>query len=419
MSKHIELLRLAVIGSVDDGKSTLIGRMFLDSDSIKDDQLEELRKSSESRGDATTNLALFTDGLKAEREQGITIDVAYRYFSTPERKFIVADCPGHFQYNRNMFTGCTNVDVAVVIIDARNGITEQTKRHTFLASLLNVKHFILCLNKMDLVDYSEEVYRGIRDEFLEFVSRFSLSNLDIIPVSALQGDNIVNKTTQMPWYQGPALLNRLENLYIGTSHNYVEARFPVQRVIRPLSEEFHDFRGYAGQISGGVFKPGDDVTILPSGFTTKIKNIASYDEERIEEAFPTMSVVMTLEDEFDISRGDMIVKANNQPKVTQDVEAMLCWFSQQPLNLKKKYLIRHTTRFNRCIVKNIDYKVDIRDLHKSEDKTLSLNDIGRITLRTSQPLICDEYNKNKETGSFVLIDEQTNDTVAGGMILQC
>lgn len=415
----MDLLRFTTAGSVDDGKSTLIGRLLYDSKAIFEDQLEAVEKSSKSRGDENVNLALLTDGLRSEREQGITIDVAYRYFATPKRKFIIADTPGHIQYTRNMVTGASTANLAIVLVDARKGVIEQTSRHAFIANLLRIQHVIVCVNKMDLVDWDESVFNKIVADFKKFASRLdNIIDVEFIPASALLGDNIVDKSTNMPWYNGPTLLYHLETVYIGADANHIDARLPVQWVIRPHSDKWHDFRGFAGRIAGGVFKPGDDVTVLPSGFKSKVKAIHTMGEE-LEEAYSPMSVAVTLEDEIDISRGDMIVKANNQPEPRQDVEAMICWFSSdKKLAGRGKYILRHTTKEVKAIVKEVRYKVNINTLHKIEDDLVfGLNDIGRISLRTSAPLIADSYTKNRITGSFVLIDEQTNATVAAGMII--
>jgi sulfate adenylyltransferase subunit 1 len=349
---NIDLLRFSVIGSVDDGKSTLIGRLMYDSKSIFEDQLQAIEESSKKRGDGTVNLALLTDGLRAEREQGITIDVAYRYFATPKRKFIIADCPGHIQYTRNMVTGTSNVNLATVLVDARHGVVEQTKRHTFIANLMQVKHLVLCVNKMDLVDYSEERFDEIKAEYTEFISKLDIPDVHVIPISVLDGDNIVDKSTKMPWYEGATYLYTLENVHLGADHNYVDSRFPIQRVIRPQSKEHHDFRGFAGRVEGGVFKPGDEVILLPSGFSTKIKTIETLDNPNVEEAYHPMSVVMTFEDEMDLSRGDMIIKDRNRPEVTQDIELMVCWFNDKKLIPRGKYMIKHTTKDMRCMIKN-------------------------------------------------------------------
>jgi sulfate adenylyltransferase subunit 1 len=414
----MDLLRFTTAGSVDDGKSTLIGRLLYDSKNTFEDQMEAVEASSKQRGDENVNLALLTDGLKAEREQGITIDVAYRYFATPKRKFNIADTPGHIQYTRNMVTGASTANLAIILIDARKGVIEQSCRHSFIASLLRIQHIVVAVNKMDLVDYSEEVYEKIVEDYKEFASRLgNVVDITFIPISALNGDNVVDMSENMPWYKGSSLLYHLETVYVGNQENHVQARFPVQWVIRPQSDEWHDFRGYAGRVAGGVFKPGDEVTIQPSGFTTKIKAIHA-DCKELDEAFSPLSVAITLEDEIDISRGDMIVKANNPPKVNQDINAMICWFSDRPLNPRGKYIVRHTTREVKALIKEVNYKVNINTLHKVEDDLeFKLNDIGRITLRTSAPLIYDSYSKNRTTGSFVMIDPQTNETVAAGMIV--
>jgi sulfate adenylyltransferase subunit 1 len=415
----MDLLRFTTAGSVDDGKSTLIGRLLYDSKAIFEDQMEAMETSSKARGDENVNLALLTDGLRAEREQGITIDVAYRYFATPKRKFIIADTPGHIQYTRNMVTGASTANLAIVLIDARKGVIEQTCRHSFIANLLRIQHVVVCVNKMDLVDWDEGVFNKIVDDFKSFASRLdNIVDVTFIPASALIGDNIVDKSKNMPWFQGPTLLYHLETVYIGADENHVEARFPVQWVIRPHSDEYHDFRGFAGRVAGGVFKAGDDVTVLPSGFTTKIKAIESMDGP-LQEVFAPMSATITLEDEIDMSRGDMLVKANNQPVPTQDVDAMVCWFSSdKPLTGRGKYILRHTTKEVKAIVTEVCYKININTLRKIEDDlTLNLNDIGRIKVRTSAPLIADSYKSNRITGSFVLIDELTNATVAAGMII--
>ena len=415
----MDLLRFTTAGSVDDGKSTLIGRLLYDSKAIFEDQLEAMETSSKARGDENVNLALLTDGLRAEREQGITIDVAYRYFATPKRKFIIADTPGHIQYTRNMVTGASTANLAIVLIDARKGVIEQTCRHSFIANLLRIQRVVVCVNKMDLVDWDEGVFNKIVDDFKSFASRLdNIVDVTFIPASALIGDNIVDKSKNMPWYQGPTLLYHLETVYIGADENHVEARFPVQWVIRPHSDEYHDFRGFAGRVAGGVFKAGDDVTVLPSGFTTKIKAIESMDGPQ-QEVFAPMSATITLEDEIDMSRGDMLVKANNQPVPTQDIDAMVCWFSSdKPLAGRGKYILRHTTKEVKAIVTEVCYKININTLHKIEDDlTLNLNDIGRIKVHTSAPLIADSYKSNRTTGSFVLIDELTNATVAAGMII--
>jgi sulfate adenylyltransferase subunit 1 len=414
----MDLLRFTTAGSVDDGKSTLIGRLLYDSKSIFEDQWDAVEQSSKQRGDENVNLALLTDGLRAEREQGITIDVAYRYFATPKRKFIVADTPGHIQYTRNMVTGASTANLAIILIDARNGVIEQTCRHSFIASLLQIQHIIVCVNKMDLVDWSEDRFNEIVAGYKEFASRLEVPHIDFIPVSALLGDNVVERSANMDWYQGSPLLYTLETMYIGNEHNHVDARFPVQWVIRPHSDEWHDFRGYAGRVAGGVFKPGDEVTVMPSGFQSRIKGIHDIHGD-VPEAFAPMSVTVTLEDEIDISRGDMIVKQNNPPQSSQQVEAMICWFSSEAnLQERGRYTLRHTTNDVKCLVKELKYKMDINTLHKlKDDREVRLNDIARVSLQTSAPLHYDHYRRNRATGSFILIDEQTNNTVAAGMIV--
>lgn len=413
-----ELLRFTTAGSVDDGKSTLIGRLLYDSKSIFEDQYEALRVVSERRGEVGVNLALLTDGLRAEREQGITIDVAYRYFSTPKRKFIIADTPGHLQYTRNMVTGASTANVALILVDARQGIVEQTRRHAIIASLLQIPHVVFCINKMDLVEFSQDRYREIREELERFTGKLDVSDISYIPISALQGDNVVNRSDNMPWYEGATLMYYLENVHIASDYNLIDARFPVQYVIRPNTDEFHDYRGYAGRIAGGIFRKGDEVLLLPSGFATKIARIDSFDGE-LEEAFPPMSVTLLLEDNYDLSRGDMIVREHNQPEVKQDIELMICWFDhQRPLQLRGKYLIRHTTNEARCLVTDIRYKMDINTLSRDlENKTIAMNDIARISLRTTRPLLMDPYRRNRQTGSVIIIDEASNNTVAAGMLL--
>ncbi len=413
----MELLRFTTAGSVDDGKSTLIGRLLYDSKSIFEDQYEAVVQASEGRGEEHVNLALLTDGLRAEREQGITIDVAYRYFATPKRKFIIADTPGHIQYTRNMVTGASTANLAVILIDARKGVIEQTKRHAFIASLLQIPHMVVCINKMDLVDYDQEVYDKIREDFRQFSYKLDCKDIRFIPISALHGDNVVEESKNMSWYNGSTLLYLLETIHIGSDENMVDCRFPVQHVIRPQSDKYHDFRGYAGRVAGGIFKKGDEVMVLPSGFTSKVKSIETMSGE-INEAFPPMSVAIRLEDDIDISRGDMIVRENNSPNVDQDIDVMVCWMNEKPINLNGKYAIRHTTKEARCIVKEIIYKVDVNTLHRIEDdKTVGLNEIARIKIRTTQPFFFDSYRKNRTTGSLILIDEGTNATVASGMII--
>ena len=414
----MDLLRLTTAGSVDDGKSTLIGRLLYDCKSIFEDQWEAIEQSSKQRGDENVNLALLTDGLRAEREQGITIDVAYRYFATPKRKFIIADTPGHIQYTRNMVTGASTANLAIILIDARHGVIEQTCRHSFIASLLQIQHIIVCVNKMDLVDWSEDRFNEIVGQYKEFASRLEVPHIDFIPISALLGDNVVERSANMDWYQGSPLLYTLETMYIGNEHNHVDARFPVQWVIRPHSDEWHDFRGYAGRVAGGVFKPGDEVTVMPSGFQSRVKGIHDIHGD-VPEAFAPMSVTVTLEDEIDISRGDMIVKQNNPPQSSQQIEAMICWFSSEAnLEERGRYTLRHTTNDVKCLVKELKYKMDINTLHKlKEDREVRLNDIARVSLQTSAPLHFDRYRRNRATGSFILIDEPTNNTVAAGMFV--
>lgn len=413
----MELLRFTTAGSVDDGKSTLIGRLLYDSKSIFEDQLDQVKQTSERRGAAEVDLALLTDGLKDEREQGITIDVAYRYFATPRRKFIIADTPGHIQYTRNMVTGASTANAALILIDARNGVIEQTCRHSIIASLLQIPHIIVCINKMDLVDYSEETFNKIKADFEDFSSKLDVKDVRFIPISALDGDNVVNRSKNMPWFEGSTLLYTLENLHIGSDHNHIDCRFPVQTVIRPQTDEHHDYRGYAGRIAGGIFKPGDEVTVLPSGFTSKVKSIDTF-EGPVEEAFAPMSVTITLEDDIDISRGDMLVRTNNQPEPKQDIEVMLCWLNHKGPQPRAKYTIRHTTADAKAMIKDIRYKLDINSLHRNEeDKNITANDICRAQLRTTRPLLVDSYRKNRNTGSIILVDEGTNETVAAGMII--
>ena len=416
---NMDLLRFTTAGSVDDGKSTLIGRLLYDSKAIFEDQLKAVEASSKKRGDVNVNLALLTDGLRSEREQGITIDVAYRYFATPKRKFIIADTPGHIQYTRNMVTGASTANLAILLVDARKGVVEQTCRHAFIANLLRIQHIVVCVNKMDLVEWSQDTYNSIIDNFKKFASRLNnIVEITFIPASALLGDNIVDKSANMPWYQGPTLLYHLETVYIGADENLIDARLPVQWVIRPHSDKWHDFRGFAGRIAGGVFKPGDTVKVLPSGFESTIQAIHTMDGE-LSEAFAPMSVTLTLQDQIDISRGDMIVKPNNSPSPKQNIEAMICWFSSnKKLAGRGKFILRHTEKEVTAIVSEVKYKVNINTLHKIEDDLIfSLNDIGRISLRTSAPLMADSYKRNRTSGSFVLIDEQTNETVAAGMMI--
>ena len=413
----MDLLRLATAGSVDDGKSTLIGRLLYDSKSIFEDQMESIEATSESRGDEHVNLALLTDGLRAEREQGITIDVAHRYFTTPKRKFIIADTPGHIQYTRNMVTGASTADLTIILIDARKGIIEQSRRHSFIASLLRIPHVVLAVNKMDLVDYDQDVYEKIRKDYVEFAKRLDIPDLTFIPISALHGDNVVDRSANMDWYKGGTLLHHLEEIHIASDRNMVDVRFPVQYVVRPQSTEHHDFRGYAGSVAGGVLKPGDEVSVLPSGFSTRIKSIIGPRGE-MDEAFAPTAVTVVLEDELDVSRGDMICRVNNQPTATQDIEAMICWMSEaSQLTPGTKLAIKHTTKWARAMVKDFRYRLDINTLNRDPDATaLSLNEIGRVRLRITQPLFADTYRRNRTTGSFILVDETTNVTVGAGMI---
>ena len=415
----MDLLRFTTAGSVDDGKSTLIGRLLYDSKAIFEDQLDAVEKSSKSRGDDHVNLALLTDGLRSEREQGITIDVAYRYFATPRRKFIIADTPGHIQYTRNMVTGASTANLAIILVDSRKGVIEQTCRHAFIASLLKIQNVVVCVNKMDLVDWDEGVYNDIVEQFKKFASRLdNIVNITFIPASALLGDNIVEESKNMPWYQGPTLLYHLETVYNSSDFNHIDARLSVQWVIRPHSNEYHDFRGFAGRVAGGVFKPGDTIKVLPSGFESKIKSLHTMNDH-LDEAYAPMSITMTLEDEIDISRGDMIVKPNNVPEVSQDIEAMICWFSStKSLQGRGKFVLRHTTNEVQALINEVRYKVNINTLHKIEDDLeLKLNEIGRVSIRTSAPVFTDSYSKNRITGSFILIDPLTNETVAAGMII--
>ncbi len=417
VDSSIEILRFTTAGSVDDGKSTLIGRLLYDSKSIFQDQYEAIEEVSKRRGEEEVNFALLTDGLKAEREQGITIDVAYRYFSTPQRKFIIADTPGHIQYTRNMVTGASTANVALVLVDARQGVLEQTRRHAIIASLLQIPHLVICINKMDLVDYSEEVYKSIQNDFENFAGKLDVHDVSFIPISALRGDNVVDRSDKMPWFQGATLLYYLENVHIASDYNFIDCRFPVQYVIRPYSDEYHDYRGYAGRVAGGIYKKGDEVMLLPSGFTTRIKKIETYNGE-LEEAFPPMSVTMHIEDDFDISRGDMIVRVNNVPRQEQDIDLMICWFHEKPLQERGKYILRHTTKEARCIIREVRYRMDVNTLHRDVDSRLiNMNDIARISIRSTLPLFVDAYNKNRITGSVILIDEGTNETVAAGMVI--
>jgi sulfate adenylyltransferase subunit 1 len=412
----MELLRFTTAGSVDDGKSTLIGRLLYDSKSIFEDQVEQIEQTSKKKGLEHVDLSLFTDGLKDEREQGITIDVAYRYFATPKRKFIIADTPGHVQYTRNMVTGASTANLALILVDARNGVIEQTKRHTFIASLLQIPHVFVCINKMDLVDYSQESYDKVVKEYTDFAAKLNVKDVRFIPISALHGDNVVNRGEKMNWYEGGTLLHNLETVHISSDHNLRDCRFPVQTVIRPHSDEYHDFRGYAGRVAGGVFKKGDSVVALPSGLESKISGIHTLTGE-LEEAFPPQSVTITLEDDIDISRGDILVRSENRPEGQQDLDVMLCWLNANPPRPRAKYVIKHTTAEARAMITEIQYKMDINSLHRlEEDKDIKMNDIARVKVRSTKPLFADDYNVNRVTGSIILVDESTNETVAAGMV---
>lgn len=415
---NIELLRFTTAGSVDDGKSTLIGRLLYDSKSIFEDQMEALERSRDITGEGQINLANLTDGLRAEREQGITIDVAYRYFATPRRKFIIADTPGHVQYTRNMVTGASNANLAVILIDARHGVIEQTRRHAFLASLLRIPHVVVCVNKMDLVDYKQEVYDEIHETFTEFATHLQIRDLTFIPISALQGDNVVIRSEKMPWYQGPILLAYLEEVHIANDRNLHDARFSVQYVIRPQDDNYHDFRGYAGQLAGGAFKRGDEIVALPSGLKSRVKEIYTYDGSR-DTAFTPMSVTLLLEDDIDISRGDLFAHPDNLPYVSQDLDAMICWMDEQPMQLGKKYFIKHTTKTARCMIKALEFRVHIETLERESDaEALALNEIGRVSILSTVPLTYDAYSRNRQTGGIIIVDEATNRTVAAGLICE-
>jgi bifunctional enzyme CysN/CysC len=419
----MDILRFATAGSVDDGKSTLIGRLLYDSKSIFEDQLEAVERTSRDRGEETTNLALLTDGLRAEREQGITIDVAYRYFATPRRKFIIADTPGHIQYTRNMVTGASTADLAIVLVDARNGLTEQSRRHAFLTTLLRVPHLVLAVNKMDLVGYDQSVFESICADFSSFATKLDIGDLTFIPISALHGDNVVERSASMPWYDGPSLLHHLEHVHIASDRNLIDVRFPVQYVIRPHAStdaELHDYRGYAGQVAGGVLKPGDEVVHLPSGFSTQIQRIVGPGGAEVDEAFSPMSVTLLLNDDVDISRGDMICRPHNRPEAAQDIEAMVCWMSsERALGPRSRLIVKHTTRTVKGIVTDLHYRIDVNTLHRDESATaLGLNEIGRVRLRLTQPVFADPYKRNRTTGGLILIDEATNATVGAAMITQ-
>ncbi|MBL4561212.1 MAG: sulfate adenylyltransferase subunit CysN [Labilibaculum sp.] len=414
----MELLRFTTAGSVDDGKSTLIGRLLYDSKAIFEDQMEAIEISSKKRGDEEVDLALLTDGLRAEREQGITIDVAYRYFATPKRKFIIADTPGHIQYTRNMVTGASTANAALILVDARNGVIEQTLRHSYIANLLQIPHIIVCINKMDLVDYSQETYDKIKADYQKMVvDKLNIKDVRFIPISAKLGDNVVDASTNMDWYSGSPLLDLLENIKIVDDRNHGDARLPVQYVIRPQSDKYHDYRGYAGRVASGVFRPGDKVKVLPSGIETSIKSIDSFDGEQ-EVAFTPQSVTVSLSDDIDLSRGDMIVDANNVPNVGREFKAMLCWMNERAMMPRGKYTIKHTTNETRCMIGDIHFKVNIDTLNEdTDDKLVGLNDIACVSFKAAKPLFFDSYKKNRLTGSFILIDEGTNETVAAGMIL--
>jgi bifunctional enzyme CysN/CysC len=412
-----ELVRFATAGSVDDGKSTLIGRLLYDTKSIFEDQLEHVERTSRQRGDSYTDLALLTDGLRAEREQGITIDVAYRYFHTPRRKFIIADTPGHEQYTRNMVTGASTADLALILVDARKGVLEQSRRHAFIASLLRIPHLLVCVNKMDLVDFDGAVFERICADFSAWAAKLEVHDLTFIPICALHGDNVVERSSKTPWYEGPPLLYYLEHVHIASDRNLVDARFPVQWIVRPMSPEHHDYRGYAGEVASGVFRAGDEVVVLPSGIETRIAAVDTHDGPR-EEAFPPQSVTLRLEDDVDVSRGDMICRPHNRPRETRELEAMVCWMSERPLQPSARYRIKHTTRTALAKADSLRYRIDVNTLHRDEQADrLELNEIGRLALRLSSPLFVDEYRRNRATGSFILIDESTNDTVGAGMVL--
>ena len=413
---NMDMLRFATAGSVDDGKSTLIGRLLLDSKSIFEDQMEAVETTSRGKGYDYTDLALLTDGLRSEREQGITIDVAYRYFATPNRKFIIADTPGHVQYTRNMVTGASTADLGLVLVDARQGLTEQSRRHAVILSLLRVPHLVLAVNKMDLVDYSQEVYEKIHTEFRQFATKLNVPDLEVIPISALAGDNVVNRSENMDWYSGPTLMHHLEHVHVASDRDLVDVRFPVQYVVRPKSDEHHDYRAYGGQVAGGILKPGDEVVVLPSGMTSTIEGIDLFDQE-IAEAFPPMSVTVRLADDVDVSRGDMIARVKNAPQPSQDIDAMVCWMATKPLQPRQKLAIKHTSNNARALIRDIQYRLDVNTLHRDQEtKELGLNEIGRVQLRTTKPLLCDAYSQNRTTGSFILIDEATGVTVGAGMI---
>lgn len=410
------LLRFTTAGSVDDGKSTLIGRLLFDSKSIFEDQLDAINDASKQKGLEGVDLSLLTDGLRAEREQGITIDVAYRYFATPKRKFIIADTPGHIQYTRNMVTGASTADLAIILIDARHGLLEQTHRHSFIASLLGLRHLVVCVNKMDLVNYDEGRYRDIVNQYKSFSSRLDITDITFIPISALHGDNVVDRSENMTWYGGSTLLHCLENIHVGADRNLQDCRFPVQYVIRPQTDEHRDFRGYAGRIASGIFKPGDKVVALPSEIKSTIKDIY-LGEKKLEKAFPPLSVTMTLTDDIDLSRGDMLVRENNQPEKTNVLDARICWLGDKPLNTSSRFLLRHLTHEVQAKITDVLYRIDINTLHRDEkNKTVGVNDIARISIKTASPVLIDSYRKNRITGAFILVDPSTHATVAAGVV---
>jgi bifunctional enzyme CysN/CysC len=412
-----DLLRFATAGSVDDGKSTLIGRLLYDSKQVLADQLEHVEQTSRRMGHDFLDLSLLTDGLRAEREQGITIDVAYRYFATTQRRFIIADTPGHEQYTRNMVTGASTADLAIVLIDARKGVVAQSKRHAFISSLLAIPHVVVCVNKMDLVDFDEEVFDAIVEDFDRFAARLEMSDVTFIPISALLGDNVVERSQAMPWYQGPPLLYHLEHVHIASDRNLIDVRFPVQWVIRPQSTTVSDYRAYAGQVAGGVIRPGDDVVVLPSGQRSKVAGIDTFDGP-VEEAFPPMSVALRLADDLDVGRGSTIVRTHNQPTVSSSFETLLCWMSEHPLDARRRYLVKHTTRTAMVGTVDVRYRIDVDTLHRDESATtLELNDLGRVRVELSSPLVFDSYRRNRVTGGLIVIDEATNETVAAGVIL--
>jgi sulfate adenylyltransferase large subunit len=411
-----EMLRFATAGSVDDGKSTLIGRLLHDSKAIFEDQLEHVLRTSERRGDGYLNLALLMDGLRAEREQGITIDVAYRYFQTPRRKFVIADTPGHEQYTRNMVTGASTADLSIVLVDARKGVSEQTRRHAYIASLLRIPHLVVCVNKMDLVGYDEAAFDQVVEDLTDWTARLDLADVTFIPISALHGDNVVDRSLVMPWYDGPPLLYHLEHVVIAPDRNLADLRFPVQWVVRPNSDEHHDYRGYAGTVAGGVLHPGDEVLVLPSGQRTRVEAIDTFDGP-VDTAFPEMSITVRVADELDISRGDMMVEPDDAPVAARELDAMVCWMGEAPLRPGARLVIKHTTRTTRARVEELDYRVEVNTLGHEPADELALNEIGRVRIRSGSPLMADPYSRNRTTGSFILIDEATNDTVAAGMVL--